>query len=49
MWKDDRLLEDVNGKCVEELMGDCLGSTGRSQWVQAVGMLCHGCPHRSPN
>lgn len=24
MWKDDRLLEDVNGKCVEELMGSIL-------------------------
>ena len=24
MWKGDRLLEDVNGKCVEELMGTVL-------------------------
>lgn len=45
MWRDDRLLEGVNGKCVEELMGTVLVLLVEA----AVGMLCHGCPHRSPD
>lgn len=37
MWKDGRLLEDVNGKCVEELMGIILVLLVEASFLRLLG------------
>lgn len=49
MWKDDRLLEDANGKCVEELMGTLLVLLVEGDVFGLLGCCAMDRPHRSPN